>query len=399
MKEIQCPKCKELFKLEDSGYADIIKQIKDDKFNSEVEKNKNIAIKEKQAAIELEKEKNKNSYNDLIRERDNLKNKLENMETKKALEIQTKLSEKDKEYNDKLDKYKEEKKEIESELKISISEHEIISKNYKEQIEDLDGRLQAARDFKTKQNIKMLGEDLEQHCEIEFNKIRSLFPNSVFEKDNDIKSGSKGDYIYRENDNEGNELVSIMFDMKNESISSDIKNKKKNEDFLKKLDKDRISKNCEYAILVSMLELDNDLYNNGIVDKSHLYKKMYVIRPQFFMPIITVIRNESFKSLKYKSEINLMKSQNLDISEFESNLENFQKSFTLNKDRFHKKFDDAIKGIDKAINDLEKTKEALVGADKNLQIADNKLQDLSIKKLTKGNPTMIEKFESLKNKI
>ena len=180
MKEIQCPKCKELFKLEDSGYADIIKQIKDDQFNSEVEKNKNIAIKEKQAAIELEKEKNKNSYNDLIRERDNLKNKLENMETKKALEIQTKLSEKDKENNDKLDKYKEEKKEIESELKIAISEHEIISKNYKEQIEDLDGRLQAARDFKTKQNIKMLGEDLEQHCEIEFNKIRSLFPNSLF---------------------------------------------------------------------------------------------------------------------------------------------------------------------------------------------------------------------------
>ena len=397
MKEIQCPKCKELFRLEDSGYADIIKQIKDDEFNLELDKNKEIVIKEKKAAIELEKQKSKNSLNDIIRERDNLLNKVKNIDTQHKLEIQTKLIEKDKLYNGVLDKYKNDISELESDLKISKSDNEITIKTYRKQIEDLDGRLEAARDFKVKQNIKLLGEDLEQHCENEFNKIRSLFPNSVFEKDNDISSGSKGDYVFREKDNENNELVSIMFDMKNESIASDNKNKKKNEDFLKKLDKDRNEKNCEYAILVSMLELENDLYNNGIVDKSYLYPKMYVIRPQFFIPIITIIRNESFKSLKYKSEINLMKLQSLDISNFESNLFNFQKTFTLNKDRFHKKFDDAIKGIDKAISDLEKTKEALMGADKNLRIADKKLQDLSIKKLTKDNPTMISKFEELKN--
>ena len=397
MKEIQCPKCKELFRLEDSGYADIIKQIKDDEFNLELDKNKEIVIKEKKAAIELEKQKSKNSLNDIIRERDNLLNKVKNIDTKHKLEIQTKLIEKDKLHNGVLDKYKDDISELESDLKISKSDNEITIKTYRKQIEDLDGRLEAARDFKVKQNIKLLGEDLEQHCENEFNKIRSLFPNSVFEKDNDISSGSKGDYVFREKDNENNELVSIMFDMKNESIASDNKNKKKNEDFLKKLDKDRNEKNCEYAILVSMLELENDLYNNGIVDKSYLYPKMYVIRPQFFIPIITIIRNESFKSLEYKSEINLMKLQSLDISNFESNLFNFQKTFTLNKDRFHKKFDDAIKGIDKAISDLEKTKEALMGADKNLRIADKKLQDLSIKKLTKDNPTMISKFEELKN--
>ena len=397
MKEIQCPKCKELFRLEDSGYADIIKQIKDDEFNLELDKNKEIVIKEKKAAIELEKQKSKNSLNDIIRERDNLLNTIKNIDTKHKLEIQTKLIEKDKLHNGVLDKYKDDISELESDLKISKSDNEITIKTYRKQIEDLDGRLEAARDFKVKQNIKLLGEDLEQHCENEFNKIRSLFQNSVFEKDNDISSGSKGDYVFREKDNENNELVSIMFDMKNESIASDNKNKKKNEDFLKKLDKDRNEKNCEYAILVSMLELENDLYNNGIVDKSYLYPKMYVIRPQFFIPIITIIRNESFKSLKYKSEINLMKLQSLDISNFESNLFNFQKTFTLNKDRFHKKFDDAIKGIDKAISDLEKTKEALMGADKNLRIADTKLQDLSIKKLTKDNPTMISKFEELKN--
>lgn len=397
MKEIQCPKCKELFRLEDSGYADIIKQIKDDEFNLELDKNKEIVIKEKKAAIELEKQKSKNSLNDIIRERDNLLNKVKNIDTQHKLEIQTKLIEKDKLYNGVLDKYKNDISELESDLKISKSDNEITIKTYRKQIEDLDGRLEAARDFKVKQNIKLLGEDLEQHCENEFNKIRSLFPNSVFEKDNDISSGSKGDYVFREKDNENNELVSIMFDMKNESIVSENKNKKKNEDFLKKLDKDRNEKNCEYAILVSMLELENDLYNNGIVDKSYLYPKMYVIRPQFFIPIITIIRNESFKSLKYKSEINLMKLQSLDISNFESNLYTFQKTFTLNKDRFHKKFDDAIKGIDKAISDLEKTKEALMGADKNLRIADKKLQDLSIKKLTKDNPTMISKFEELKN--
>ena len=397
MKEIQCPKCKELFRLEDSGYADIIKQIKDDEFNLELDKNKEIVIKEKKAAIELEKQKSKNSLNDIIRERDNLLNKVKNIDTQHKLEIQTKLIEKDKLYNGVLDKYKNDISELESDLKISKSDNEITIKTYRKQIEDLDGRLEAARDFKVKQNIKLLGEDLEQHCENEFNKIRSLFPNSVFEKDNDISSGSKGDYVFREKDNENNELVSIMFDMKNESIVSENKNKKKNEDFLKKLDKDRNEKNCEYAILVSMLELENDLYNNGIVDKSYLYPKMYVIRPQFFIPIITIIRNESFKSLEYKSEINLMKLQSLDISNFESNLFNFQKTFTLNKDRFHKKFDDAIKGIDKAISDLEKTKEALMGADKNLRIADKKLQDLSIKKLTKDNPTMISKFEELKN--
>ncbi len=397
MKEIQCPKCKELFRLEDSGYADIVKQVKDVEFNSEVEKNKEIALKDKQVAIELEKQKNKNNLSEMIRERDNLKNKLENMNTKQQLDIQTSKIQQEKLHNEELEKYKKTISALTSDLKISNSDNELTKKVYDQRIEDLDQRLIAARDFKIKQNIKMLGEDLEQHCEIEFNKIRLLFPNSVFEKDNDVKSGSKGDYIFREKDNENNELVSIMFDMKNESISSDNKNKKKNDDFLKKLDKDRTEKGCEYAILVSMLEVDNDLYNIGIVDKSHLYHKMYVIRPQFFIPIITIIRNESFKSLKYKSEINLMKLQNLDISDFEKNLNSFKESFSINKDRFNNKFEVAIRNIDKAISDLEKTKEALLGADKNLRIADTKLKDISIKKLTKNNPTMAKKFEALEN--
>ena len=395
MKEIQCPKCKELFRLEDSGYADIMKQIKDDEFKSEIEKNKEIALKDKQAAIELEKQKNKNNLSDLIRERDHLKNKLENMDTQKQLDIQTAKIENDKTHNEELERYKKTISDLESDLKIANSDHDATKKVYDQRIEDLDQRLIAARDFKIKQNIKILGEDLEQHCEIEFNKIRSLFPNSVFKKDNDIKSGSKGDYIFREKDNENNELVSIMFDMKNESISSDSKNKKKNEEFLKKLDKDRNEKGCEYAILVSMLELDNDLYNIGIVDKSHLYQKMYVVRPQFFIPIITIIRNESLKSLKYKSEINLMKLQNLDISEFENSLNSFKQSFSINKDRFNNKFEVAIRNIDKAIIDLEKTKEALLGADKNLRIADTKLQAINIKKLTKNSPTVAKQFEEL----
>jgi hypothetical protein len=269
-----------------------------------------------------------------------------------------------------------------------------LKERYEAQIKDRDEQIERMRDMKAKLSTKMLGETLEQHCEISFNSIRAAaFPNAYFEKDNDARTGSKGDFIFRESDQHGNEIVSIMFEMKNEADTT--ATKKRNDDFLKELDKDRAEKNCEYAVLVSLLEPDNELYNAGIVDVSHRHSKMYVVRPQFFIPIITLLRNASMKTLQYKAELALVKAQNIDITTFEEDLEAFKTTFGKNYDLASRRFQTAIDEIDKSIDHLQKTKEALLGADRNLRLANDKAQEVTIKKLTKNNPTMKAKFEGL----
>ena len=271
-----------------------------------------------------------------------------------------------------------------------------LKEKYETQIQDRDDAIDRLKDLKAKLSTKMVGETLEQHCETEFNQLRATaFPNAYFEKDNDAKTGSKGDYIFKDADPDGNEIVSIMFEMKNESDTT--ATKKKNEDFYKELDKDRNEKNCEYAILVSLIEPDSELYNSGIVDVSHRYPKMYVIRPQFFIPMITLLRNAAMNSLQYKAELALVKSQSIDVTEFEDKLETFKSGFARNYDLASRKFEDAIKEIDNSIKHLQKTKDALLGTDRNLRLANDKAQDVTIKKLTRGNPTMKAKFDSINN--
>ena len=275
-------------------------------------------------------------------------------------------------------------------------EEKAIKEQYALQLRDRDGEIARLRDMKVRLSTKMVGETLEQHCEIEFNRIRAAaFQRAHFEKDNDAKSGSKGDYIFRESDQAGTEIVSIMFEMKNESDAT--ATKKKNEEFLKELDKDRTEKGCEYAVLVSLLEPESELYNTGIVDVSHRYPKMYVVRPQFFIPIITLLRNAAMNSLEYKSQLAVVKAQNIDITNFEAELDSFKSGFAKNFDIASRRFQTAIDEIDKSIDHLKKTKEALEGADRNLRIANDKAQDVTIKKLTRGNPTMAAKFAELKN--
>ena len=287
---------------------------------------------------------------------------------------------------------------LNSELELRSKEYELKEKNIKESYEgklkDKDEQISYYKDFKTRQSTKMIGESLEQHCSVEFNRLRPLFKNAYFEKDNDAKSGSKGDFIFRDFDDDGNEIVSIMFEMKNEADTTSTKHK--NEHFFKELDKDRKEKNCEYAVLVSMLEADNDYYNDGIVDVSHLYDKMYVIRPQFFIPLITLIRNMASKSLDYKKELELVKSQNIDITHFEENINTFKEGFGRNYRLASERFAKAIEEIDKTIDHLQKTKEHLLKTNDNLRLANNKAEDLTIKKLTHNNPTMEKMFEELK---
>ena len=282
-----------------------------------------------------------------------------------------------------------------AELEKQLSEQAIKDK-YETRIKDRDDTIERLKDMKARLSTKMVGETLEQHCEIEFNRIRAMaFPKAYFEKDNDSRTGSKGDYIFRDMDEIGTEIVSIMFEMKNESDSTATKNK--NEDFLKELDKDRAEKGCEYAVMVTLLEPESELYNSGIVDMFHRYPKMYVVRPQFFLPIITLLRNAAMNSLKYKSELALVKAQNIDITNFETNLETFKTAFSRNYDLASNSFKKAIEEIDKSIDHLQKTKDALLGTDRNLRLANDKAQDVTIKKLTRGNPTMAAKFAELKS--
>lgn len=425
---IKCPKCHEVFQVDEAGYAAIVKQIRDKEFSKELKDREVQFEKEKENALQVAKLETEKDYKDKLSEKEKeiseLKAKLETEKMSKDSAVKETEAEMDKkisELQNKLDSFSKDK-QIEINEIISKKDAELVKKNneilqlkgekdlgekefqikeqnlkekYEVQLRYKDDEIARYKDFKAKLSTKMLGETLEQHCEISFNQLRAIgFSGAYFEKDNDAKSGSKGDYIFRDFDSDGNEYISIMFDMKNEA--DETATKKKNEDFFKELDKDRKQKNCEYAVLVSMLEPENELYNNGIVDVSHKYEKMYVVRPQFFIPIITLLRNAATNSIQYKRELALVKSQNIDISNFEDEMNNFKEKFIRNVKDAGARFNDAITGIDKAIKTLQGIKDALLLSEKHLNAANNKVEDLSIKRLTRNNATMQAKFEELK---
>ena len=461
MHEIICPHCEKAFKIDESGYADILKQVRDNDFEQQLHERLELAEKEKKNAVELAKSEAGNemlkasAVKDTIiqelkakldaikmsqklavtealstveKDRDSLASELEKAkqdsytaskiaEIKFSKDVQETAAKKDIEIQDlkaKLDAkevaqklavtealgtVEKERDELKSGLKQTELEKQLAEKSLKDmyeiQIKDRNEEIERLRDMKIRLSTKMVGETLEQHCETEFNRIRATaFPRAYFEKDNDASAGSKGDYIFRDSNEAGTEIVSVMFEMKNEN--DETATKKRNEDFLKVLDNDRNEKNCEYAILVSLLEPESELYNSGIVDVSHRYQKMYVVRPQFFIPIITLLRNAAQNSLKYKTELAIVKSQNIDITNFEDELDTFKTGFARNYELASKKFKTAISEIDKTIDHLQKTKDALLGSENNLRLANNKADDLSVKKLAKNNPTMAKKFSDLK---
>jgi len=440
MHEIICPHCKKAFKVDEAGYADILKQVRDSEFEQQLHERLELAEKDKRNAVELARNKVGSdmqkaaaakdaeiqelkaklnagevtrklavteALNAVEKERDALANELE--QAKQDNQAASKLAEAKLGANEVAQKLaiteavsevEKERAELKNGLEQAKLEKQLAEKalkdKYETQIKDRDDAIERLRDMKARLSTKMVGETLEQHCDTEFNRIRATaFPRAYFEKDNDARTGSKGDYIFRDSDEAGTEIVSIMFEMKNESDTT--ATKKKNEDFLKELDKDRTEKGCEYAVLVSLLEPDSELYNTGIVDVFHRYPKMYIVRPQFFLPIITLLRNAAMKSLEYKTELALVKEQNVDITSFENDLDKFKTAFAKNYDLASRKFQTAIDEIDKSIDHLQKTKDALLGTDRNLRLANNKAQDVTIKKLTRRNPTMAAKFEELDN--
>jgi len=410
MNEIICPHCKKAFKVDEAGFADIVKQVRDHQFQEELENRLSLAEKEKESAVKLAEATLKNRLQEDIAKKDRelsekladkeaeiaqIKAKLQNAELEKKLSVTEAVQKIEKERDVLANEVKT--KELEKQNEVSSLKQQFTTElqNKEAIIKYKDDEITRVKDLKAKLSTKMIGETLELHCENEFNKLRpTAFPKAYFEKDNDSKTGSKGDYIYRENDEHGNEIISIMFEMKNESDAT--ATKKRNEDFFKELDKDRIEKKCEYAILVSMLESESELYNSGIVDVSYKFPKMYVVRPQCFIPIITLLRNAAMSSLKYKSELALVRNQNIDITNFEEKMNKFKEGFARNYDIASRKFHDAIEGIDKTIKELEKTKAALLSSENNLRLANEKTEDLTIKKLTNGNPTMKAKFDELK---
>lgn len=409
MQEIKCPKCGEIFQVDESGYAAIVKQVRDKEFEKEISSRESQFLNEKEAAIKLAQSETERKYQDIIISKEKelfnttaqknveileLKAKIESYEKDKNLELNKFEIEKEKALAEKDKQIAELTNKIETNEKENLLKELSLKEQYKIQLQFKEEEIARYKDFKARLSTKMVGESLEQHCELEFNKLRATgFQNAYFEKDNDAKTGSKGDYIFREANPEGIEIVSIMFEMKNEMDTTSTK--KKNEDFLKELDKDRREKNCEYAVLVSLLEPENELYNSGIVDMSHKFPKMYVIRPQFFIPIITLLRNAALNSLQYKQELAIIRSQNIDISNFEESMNDFKEKFARNYEIASKKFKTAIEEIDKTIDHLQKTKEALLSSENNLRLANNKAEDLSIKRLTKNNPTMAAKFAEL----
>ncbi len=385
MNEIKCPKCGEVFKVDESGYASIAKQVRDKEFERQIKQSEENLRAQLEARIELALAKEKMA----ISEKDNrielLKSKLEEQRKSSELEIKMALQDKEKEISMLNNELILNKKNYELQSNAAIKQHE-------KELAMKDEVIEQYRDFKLKQSTKMIGESLEKHCELEFEKLRATgFRNAYFGKDNDVRSGSKGDYIYKETSDDGIEFISIMFEMKNEADETATKHK--NEDFLKELDKDRNEKKCEYAVLVSMLESDNELYNLGIVDVSHKYPKMYVIRPQFFIPMITLLRNAAFNSLDYKKQLVEIQSKNVDIANFEASLDEFKAKFSYNYEQASKRFKEAIEEIDKSMQHLQKIKDALLASDRQLRLANDKADDLTIKKLTKNNPTMRAKFE------
>jgi hypothetical protein len=462
MHEIICPHCGKAFKIDEAGYANILKQVRDSEFEQQLHDRLELAELDKRNAVELAETKVASgmqkaaaakdteiqelkakldagevarklavteALSALEKERDTLANELEQAKHEKQAasklaeamlvnELQKAEAAKNAEIqglNSKLDAIEvaqklaiteavnaveKERDELKGGLERAKLEKQLaqnsLKDKYETQIKDRENEIERLRDMKARLSTKMVGETLEQHCDTEFNRIRAMaFPRAYFEKDNDTRTGSKGDYIFRDSDEADTEIVSIMFEMKNESDHTATKNK--NEDFLKELDKDRTEKGCEYAVLVSLLEPDSELYNTGIVDVFHRYPKMYVVRPQFFLPIITLLRNAAMNSLRYKSELALVKAQNIDITNFETELETFKSAFAKNYDLASRRFQTAIEEIDKSIDHLQKTKEALLGTDRNLRLANDKAQDVTIKKLNRGNPTMAAKFAELKN--
>ncbi len=431
MHEIKCPHCGQTFTIDEAGYADIVKQVRDSEFQQDLHERLELAERDKQNAVELAETKIAGEMQKAAAAKDaelqELKARLEQAhqekrsavelaEAKLVNELQKAAAAMDSEIQTlraKLDAgevaqrlaiteavgvVEKERNELRSGLAQAKLEKQLaetsLKDKYETQIKDRDDAIERLRDMKARLSTKMVGETLEQHCETTFNQIRATaFPRAYCEKDNDARTGSKGDYIFRDSDDAATEIVSIMFEMKNESDTTATKHK--NEDFLKELDKDRNEKGCEYAVLVSLLEPDSELYNSGIVDVSHRFPKMYVIRPQFFIPIITVLRNAALNSLKYKSELALVKAQNVDITSFEEELESFKTGFARNFDLASRRFQTAVDEIDKSIDHLQKTKEALLGTNRNLRLANDKAQDVTIKKLTRGNPTMAAKFADI----
>lgn len=432
MNEIKCPHCQKAFKIDETGYAEILKQVRNTEFDKELHSRLELAEQAKQNAVDLAKSQVTNELQKSHAAKDaeiqKLGAELEQLRRDKIAEgklAESKLSEerqrisaeKDKEIEslksklgnaeierklsiaNALKSIEKERDELKRDVQQSDSQRQLAERalkdKYETQIKDRDDMIERLKDMKAKLSTKMVGETLEQHCEIQFNLARaSSFPKAYFEKDNDARSGSKGDYIYRETDGAEVEVVSIMFEMKNEN--DETATKKKNEDFFKELDRDRNEKKCEYAILVSLLEPESELYNAGIVDVSHRYPKMYVVRPQFFIPIITLLRNAAQKSLEYKNELAQVRAQNVDITNFESELDSFKEGFARNYELASKKFKTAIEEIDKTIDHLQKTKDALLGSENNLRLANNKAEELTVKKLVRRNPTMAAKFKQIR---
>ena len=424
MNDIVCPNCKKVFKVDEAGFADILKQVRDHQFDEELQKRLTLAERDKENAVKLAEANLKNILQEDLAKKDKviLELRAQNerelslqlaMKEAEIAEMRSKIQhaeiEKKLTVTEAVQKIEKERDELVNNLKNKETEKQLLEKSLIEKFnaelrtkEDIiklkDEEIALRKDMKLKLSTKMIGETLEQHCETEFNKLRATaFPKAYFEKDNDSRSGSKGDFIYRETDETGNEIISIMFEMKNEG--DETTTKKRNEDFLKELDKDRIEKKCEYAVLVSLLESESELYNSGIVDVSHKYPKMYVVRPQFFIPIITLLRNAAMTSLKYKAELAMVRSQNIDITNFEDKLNKFREGFSKNFLSAHSHFQEAIKKIDASIAVMQKVKEELTTSENQLRLANDKAEELTIKKLTHGNPTMKSKFDELNNKI
>lgn len=415
MNEIKCPNCGTVFKIDEKQYDSIVKQVRDSEFKNEIATRQEQYEKDKKQAIKLAENELEKKLSTMLKEKDLEITKLnEELKSKKQLEDSLVENTKIKtanEYKEEIAKLNIKIKELENEkdknisslkskLELDSKEYALKEKNikdvYENKLKDKDEMIAYYKDMKARQSTKMIGESLEVHCNNEFNTLRPLFPNAYFEKDNDARTGSKGDFIFRDYDDEKTEIVSIMFEMKNEADMTATKHK--NEDFFKELDKDRKEKKCEYAVLVSLLEIDNDYYNTGIVDVSYRYPKMYVIRPQFFIPLITLIRGAALNALEYKKEMLVLQNQNIDISHFEENMNAFKSGFARNYRIASEKFSKAIEEIDKTIDHLQKTKDALISSDRNLRLANNKAEELTIKRLTRNSETMAKLFEEEQNK-
>lgn len=408
MQEIKCPNCGEVFAVDESGYAQIVKQVRDREFEKELKQRENDLAEMKEKDLALARMEQKDEFDKLLsskeaelvkkeQEIERLKAKVSGSETEKKLAVSEVASEKERELSAKTAEIAELKSQLSNKVTESELKRQSMQKQYEDRLKLKDEQIEYYKDFKARQSTKMVGESLEQHCLTQFNSLRmTAFPNAYFEKDNDARSGSKGDFIFREVV-DGIEFISIMFEMKNEMDETATKHK--NEDFLKELDKDRREKKCEYAVLVSLLEIDNELYNNGIVDVSYKYEKMYVIRPQFFIPMITLLRNAALNSLQYRRELEVAKHQQVDILNFEENMNAFKEGFARNYRIASNKFKTAVEEIDKTISHLQKTKEALLSSENNLRLANNKAEDLSIKRLTKNAPSVKEMFDELDNSV